>query len=629
MTGDVDWFSFSAIGGRQYRFETELVTLVDSVLRVIGTNGMTELAMDDNSGPGNASLINWTAPSSGTYYVEARGFNNNTGTYNVSLSLIDDHGNNAAGASAIAVPSTRAGTVEVASDVDWFSFSAVAGVIYQVATTLGSLDDTFLRLIDTNGTTQLAFDDDAGPGFASLIAWTAPSSGTYYVEASGFGGGIGSYTVSLSAVDDHGNNAAGATASTDPSTNAGLIETGVDVDWFSFAAVGGVAYQISTTLGTLIDSVLRVIGTNGTTELAEDDDSGPGDASLINWTAPANGTYYVEARGFGGTTGSYNVLIEGNDDHGDNAANDTAVAVGSTTAGVSERAGDLDWFSFVAVEAADYRIATTLGSLPDSVLRLIGANGTTELAMDDDSGPGNASLINWTAPASGTYYIEARGFNNNTGAYSLSLTAVDDHGNNAAGATPAPSPSVRAGVIEVSGDVDWFSFSAVGGVAYQFATTLGGLEDTVLRLIGTNGTTQLATNDDGGPGLASLISWTAPASGTYFVEVRGFSSNVGDYEVSVSSVVVPSLLGDYNRDAKVDAADYVVYRKTLGTSGLPAYSGADGDGNGTIGQGDLAVWKATLWADAWRGKRRTSGEGGRRRGEYRAGSWDRGASIRR
>ena len=39
------------------------------------------------------------------------------------------------------------------------------------------------------------------------------------------------------------------------------------------------------------------------------------------------------------------------------------------------------------------------------------------------------------------------------------------------------------------------------------------------------------------------------------------------------------ILGDYNLNGTVDAADYVVWRKTLGTSVAPPFSGADGDGD--------------------------------------------------
>jgi uncharacterized protein YjbI with pentapeptide repeats len=53
----------------------------------------------------------------------------------------------------------------------------------------------------------------------------------------------------------------------------------------------------------------------------------------------------------------------------------------------------------------------------------------------------------------------------------------------------------------------------------------------------------------------------------------------------------PAFYGDYNDDHSVDAADYVVWRKTLGTT-VSNYSGADGDGDGSVEGDDHDVWRA-------------------------------------
>ncbi len=57
---------------------------------------------------------------------------------------------------------------------------------------------------------------------------------------------------------------------------------------------------------------------------------------------------------------------------------------------------------------------------------------------------------------------------------------------------------------------------------------------------------------------------------------------------------VPGILtGDYNGDNVVDAADYVVWRKTLNQT-VPNGTRADGDGNGVIQQADYTVWRANF-----------------------------------
>ena len=51
--------------------------------------------------------------------------------------------------------------------------------------------------------------------------------------------------------------------------------------------------------------------------------------------------------------------------------------------------------------------------------------------------------------------------------------------------------------------------------------------------------------------------------------------------------------GDYNRDGKVDAADYVRWRKTMGQT-VNLGTGADGNLDGIVNQSDLSVWRANF-----------------------------------
>lgn len=70
--------------------------------------------------------------------------------------------------------------------------------------------------------------------------------------------------------------------------------------------------------------------------------------------------------------------------------------------------------------------------------------------------------------------------------------------------------------------------------------------------------------------------------------------------VSTMVQVLPAILGDYNKDGIVDAADYTVWRNTLGSITELA---ADGDASGTVDEGDYDMWKAnfgnTLGGSGW------------------------------
>jgi hypothetical protein len=72
-----------------------------------------------------------------------------------------------------------------------------------------------------------------------------------------------------------------------------------------------------------------------------------------------------------------------------------------------------------------------------------------------------------------------------------------------------------------------------------------------------------------------------------FDRISGGRIDLGAFEAQVT---LPELLGDYNEDGMVDAADYVVWRDTMGDE-VDFYAGADGSGNGVIDEQDYAVWR--------------------------------------
>jgi autotransporter-associated beta strand protein len=112
----------------------------------------------------------------------------------------------------------------------------------------------------------------------------------------------------------------------------------------------------------------------------------------------------------------------------------------------------------------------------------------------------------------------------------------------------------------------------------------------------------------GGTLNVSLISAFAPAAGQSFdlldfdpaqttgtfnaIELpalaTGLSWNAS--RLHIDGTLSVNLQGDYNGNGTVDAADYVVYRNTLGQTGTAL--AADGNDNGVIDTGDLDIWRA-------------------------------------
>ena len=80
---------------------------------------------------------------------------------------------------------------------DWHAFTALANEVYTITTSSwGLAADTFLTVIDTDGVTVWAVNDDC-PGAtdgSSCLAWTAPASGVYYVRITNRDGVVGCNT---------------------------------------------------------------------------------------------------------------------------------------------------------------------------------------------------------------------------------------------------------------------------------------------------------------------------------------------------------------------------------------------------------------------------------------------------
>jgi hypothetical protein len=72
-------------------------------------------------------------------------------------------------------------------------------------------------------------------------------------------------------------------------------------------------------------------------------------------------------------------------------------------------------------------------------------------------------------------------------------------------------------------------------------------------------------------------------------------SRVADGRIDIGAVESQPnpLAGDYNFNGSVDAADYVIWRKTLGAS-VASGSGADGDGDAMVDEDDHGVWRTNF-----------------------------------
>ena len=179
--------------------------------------------------------------------------------------------------------------------------------------------------------------------------------------------------------------------------------------------------------------------------------------------------------------------------------------------------------------------------------------------------------------------------------------------------------------ISNMGDADYYSFTVSqpslldatltprGGVFTQApegqtptsfdANARNNLSLTVYSISGTSILAAASANPAGA--IESLADLTLPAAGTYYARIAASDDTIQLYELSLS--VTALLPGDYNFNGVVDAADYTVWRNSLGQSGTGL--AADGNSDQMISLLDYDVWKA-YFGDVSTGNGAGSGSAG-------------------
>ncbi len=235
-------------------------------------------------------------------------------------------------------------------------------------------------------------------------------------------------------------------------------------------------------------------------------------------------------------------------------------------------------------------MATPLDSgSPDTMLGAFDSSDTL-LALNDDDDAGDngdfglASAIRLLAPADDIYSLRLTGFDDfgfdgshtQSGAYAMTFGVVPaapggdfaDSANNGSAAT-ADLLGISAGQAAIArntfdssgGDVDFYAVSMQAGQVLTAMTAPMDdpnflSPDTILAVFDTDGTTQLLSDDDAGAhdpndgyfsDYGSALRFVAPANGTYYLAITGYSdfnfsgdhTQVGDYGLLVGLVPEP------------------------------------------------------------------------------------------
>ena len=575
--GDRDWFAVTLEAGRTYQIDLEgwwtgAGTLADPYLRGIYNADGVRFAgtTDDDGGTDRNSRVEFRAEENATYYVAAGAWREREGAYTLSVSVAEDpddleEGTGTSG--AVAVDGSATGEIDYRGDRDWFAVTLEAGKAYEIdlegsPTGAGTLEDPYLRgVYDANGNLIAGTtNDDGGAGRNSRVEFTAGEDATYYVAAGAYANRKGTYTLSVTEVPDdfeEGTGTSGAVAVGGSAT--GEIETGGDRDWFAVELDAGSTYLIdlegaSTGAGTLFNPYLYGVHDaegvliSGTT----DDYGGVGYNSRVTFTAEDAGAYYVAAGAGGNWEGAYTLSVtEVPDDFEEGTGTSGAVAVGGSATGEIEIYGDRDWFAVTLEAGSTYRIDlegswTGAGTLYNPYLYGVhDAEGVLIAGTtDDNGGEGANSRVTFTAEDAGTYYVAAGAGGNWEGAYTLSVTEVPDDFEAGIGTSGAVAVGGSAtGEIETGGDRDWFAVTLEAGSTYEIdlegaSTGNGTLYNPYLYGVHDAEGVLIAgtTDDNGGVGYNSRVTFTAADTGAYYVAAGAWVYGEGAYKLSVEDV---------------------------------------------------------------------------------------------
>jgi hypothetical protein len=465
------------------------------------------------------------------------------------------------------------GELSPGGDVDWYRMHVEQGQRYSI--TLdgvpgadGNAVDTMLGIYDAEGN-QLAFNDDSNESLNSALRFSPQQSGDVFVEARAFAeDGVGRYRLAATSgpvpADAVGNDATTRARVTPGQTASGSIEAEGDVDWYRLSVRTGQRYHITLdgagdANDALADPLLRVLDRDGA-ELAMSDDSEAGLNSALDFTPQRSGDVFIEARAFSDLyVGNYalNVTADRAPTDAVSAERNTRgrINVGQSVDGTLDFAADRDWYRVRLEEGQSYRFTLSGAGdngVSDTLVRVLGPDGA-ELGLDDDGGDGLNSYLEFTAPSSGNYYVEAGAFADaSTGGYTLAARAGDVPADATTDAVLAAEGDWRQGRLSPAGDRDWYRVNLNEGqavrVGVESTQTQDALGDPYIVVYGPDGA-EVARDDDGGEGLNAFVEYQSTQTGAYYVEARGFTEDAqGAYAISLMAGEIGSTL---------DTADYI------------------------------------------------------------------------
>lgn len=430
---DTDWYRVRLTEGESYRFT--LVSsgdspLGDPMIKLYDASG-AEIALDDDGGEGLNSYLEFTAATTGNYFVEARGFGEEeTGAYTLSAQRGEIPADASTDASLSADGDYREGQLSPAGDRDWYRIDMTEGQTLRISVdstqTPDALGDPYVILYGPDGA-ELARDDDGGEELNAFLEYQAATTGAHFIEVRGFvEEAEGRYVVGVipGEIGQSIDNADYIAPSGEGRQSQ--LGTPEDVDWFYVELIEGRSYRIMLDGAgdtPLADPYLTLYDAQGT-QIAADDDGGTGLNAYLNFASPTGGSYFIGVSSYGSASaGQYWLRINDTDVPGNVYTDETLDPNADSRISRIEMPGDLDTYR-VTLEANVRYVIDVRGhgdnALTDPFVSILNTEGQS-VTTDDDSGPGFDARVRYSSETGGEFYIQASGLGGSTGDYQVEI----------------------------------------------------------------------------------------------------------------------------------------------------------------------------------------------------------------
>jgi hypothetical protein len=534
---------------------------IDSYLAIYNSN-LVEIARNDDSNGSLNSFISLNVTANTIYYLKATAYGLGTGAYQVSAAFTAPstvQGTTFATAITLTAGNPIEGVISTALEADYYKYTAAAtgGVNFEMTAISNSGVDTFLTIYNSEFI-EIARNDDSNGTRNSFISLNVTANAIYYLKATAFGSGTGTYQVSATFIapttvtnGTPGDSFANAITLTSNSTSTvasydGEINPASNADYYKYTATttGVINFAMAAINNSGVDSILTIYDSNFL-QIARNDDSNGTRNSFISLNVTANAIYYLKATAYGSGTGAYRVSASSN-----SVFNSTPPGATFGTA-INLTAGDpIEGVISTGLEADYYKyIATTTGSVNfamnaisnsgvDTYLTIYNSN-FTEIARNDDSNGTRNSFIPLNVNSNAIYYIKATAYGSGTGAYRISANNSDNQ-NTSPGASFATAINLTTtapitGAISTALEADYYKYlaAATGGVTFEMTAINNSGVDTYLTIYNSD-FIEIAQDDDSGIGLNSLVSISVSANAIYYLKATAYGSGTGDYQVSAT-----------------------------------------------------------------------------------------------